>query len=186
MVTCTINDREIQAEDGKTILEVARDEGIHIPTLCYHKDLSPYGSCRLCVVEIVSGARPCLQVSCLYKITEGLVVNTDTDRVLQARKIIIELMLARCPESDILIKLAEEYKVTKVRIHHENESPCLLCGQCTRVCEEVVGMSAVNFANRGIRRRVQTPFDKVSDPCIGCSACAYLCPTHSINIEESY
>ena len=93
MVTFTINDREIQAEEGKTILEVAQDEGINIPTLCYHKELSPYGACRLCVVEIVAGARPCLQVSCLYKVTEGLVVKTDTERVLKARKIIIELML---------------------------------------------------------------------------------------------
>ncbi|MHB9030075.1 MAG: 2Fe-2S iron-sulfur cluster-binding protein [Candidatus Latescibacterota bacterium] len=185
MITCTINDISIKAEEGKTILEVARDEGIHIPTLCYHKDLTPYGACRLCVVEIVGGARPCIQVSCLYKVTEGLVVKTDTERVIQARKIIIELLLARCPSSEKLKKLAEEYGVSRVRIHHDDQSQCILCGQCVRVCAEVSGRKAINFANRGIRRRVQTPFDKISETCIGCSACAYLCPTRSIRIEES-
>ena len=105
MVTCTINDKVIQAEEGKTILEIARDAGIHIPTLCYHKELSPYGACRLCVVEIVGGARQCLQVACLYKVTEGLIVKTDTKRVVQARKIIIELLMARCPNSDKIKKL---------------------------------------------------------------------------------
>ncbi len=100
MVTCTINDMVIQAEEEKTILEVARDEGIHIPTLCYHKELTPYGACRLCLVEIVGGARPCHQVSCLYKVTEGLIVKTDTERVVRARKIIIELLLARSPDSE--------------------------------------------------------------------------------------
>jgi len=112
------------------------------------------------------------------------VVRTDTERVIRARKMIIELLLARSPESDKLKQLAKEYEVTGVRIHHENGSHCLLCGQCVRVCSEVVGMSAINFANRGNRRRVQTPFDKVSEVCIGCGACAYLCPTRSIKIEE--
>ncbi|MDP2982760.1 MAG: 2Fe-2S iron-sulfur cluster-binding protein [Candidatus Latescibacter sp.] len=185
MITCTINDKVLQAEEGKTILEVARDEGIHIPTLCYHKDLTPYGACRLCVVEIVGGSRPGIQVSCLYKVTEGLIVKTDTERVVQARKIIIELLMARCSDSDKINKLADEYGVTNVRIHHEDQSKCILCGQCVRVCAEVVGMSAISFSNRGIRRRVQTPFDKISETCIGCGACAYLCPTRVIHIEES-
>jgi len=186
MVTCTINDSVIQAEEGKTILEVACEKGIHIPTLCYHKELTPYGACRLCLVEIVGGDRPCLQVSCLYKVTEGLIVKTDTERVVRARKIIIELLLARSPDSEKVKKLAEEYGVTHVRIHYENQSQCLLCGQCVRVCAEVVGMRAINFANRGIRRRIQTPFDKIAEVCIGCSACAYVCPTRSIKIEEWY
>jgi bidirectional [NiFe] hydrogenase diaphorase subunit len=185
MITFTINDKVLEVEEGKTILQAAQDAGIHIPTLCWHKDLTPYGACRLCVVEILGGARPGLQVSCLYKVTEGLIVKTDTPRVIQARKIIIELMLARCSDSEKINKLAEEYGVTKVRIHHEDQSKCILCGQCARVCAEVVGMSAISFANRGVRRRIQTPFDKISETCIGCGSCAYVCPTHVIKIVES-
>ena len=184
MVTCTINDKVIEADEEKTILDVARDAGIHIPTLCSHKDLTPYGACRLCVVEIVAGARPCLQVSCLYKVTEGLVVRTDTERVVKARKIIIELLLARCPGSKKLKELADEFGVTDIRVQYEDESECILCGQCVRVCAEVVGRSAISFSNRGVRRRVQTPFDKISETCIGCGSCAYLCPTKIIRIEE--
>ncbi len=78
MINFIINDKELQVEEGKTILEVARDEDIEIPTLCYHKDLSPYGACRLCLVEIIGGGRPGLHASCLYKVTDGLIIKTDT------------------------------------------------------------------------------------------------------------
>ena len=184
MIQFTLDDKELTVEEDKTILQVAQDEGIDIPTLCYHKELVPYGACRLCLVEIVDGTRPGLQVSCIYKVTEGLVVKTDTEKVMKARKIIIELLLARSPQSKKLLKLAEEYGVTKVRIHYENQAECLLCGLCVRVCNEVVGRSAINFANRGINRNIQTPFHNISEVCIGCGACAYLCPTDSITIEE--
>lgn len=184
MVNFTIDDRELQVEEGRTILEVAQNEGIQIPTLCYHRELTPYGACRLCLVEILGGGRPGLQVSCLYKVTDGLIVKTDTGKVMNARKIIIELLLARCPDSEKLQKLAQEYRVTKVRISPKNQANCILCGLCVRVCAEVVGRGAINFAQRGIRRRVQTPFDKISESCIGCSACAYLCTAGAITIEE--
>ncbi len=185
MVNFIINDRELQVEEGKTILEVAQEEGIEIPTLCYHKELTPYGACRLCLVEIVGGGRPGLQASCVYKVTEGLIVKTDTDRIKKTRKIIFELLLARCPESEKIKMMAQEHGVTEKRISLEGKGDCIQCGLCVRVCAEVVGMGAINFANRGINRKVQTPFDKISDICIGCSACAYLCPTDAIKIEEA-
>ncbi|MHC4215716.1 MAG: 2Fe-2S iron-sulfur cluster-binding protein, partial [Planctomycetota bacterium] len=94
------NDIELEVEEGKTILEVAREQEIPIPTLCYHKDLSPYGACRLCLVEIVEGGRPGLEASCVYKVTEGLKVKTDTERVKRSRKIIFELLLARCGDAE--------------------------------------------------------------------------------------
>ncbi len=186
MINFIINDRELQVEEGKTILEVAMDEGIEIPTLCYHKELTPYGACRLCLVEIIGGGRPGLQASCLYKVTEDLIVKTDTERVKKARKIIFELLLARCPESEKIKKIAQEYGVTETRIRLKSKGDCIQCGLCVRVCAEIVGMCAISFANRGINRRVQTPFDEISDICIGCSACAYLCPTNAIKIEEAY
>ncbi len=186
MINFIIDDRKLQVEEGKTILEVAMDEGIEIPTLCYHKELTPYGACRLCLVEIVDGGRPGLQASCVYKVSEGLTVRSDTDRVIKTRKIIFELLLARCPDSEKINKMAQEYGVTEKRIRLKNKGDCVQCGLCVRVCSEIVGMSAINFANRGINRVVQTPFDEVSDICIGCGACAYICPTNAIKIEEAY
>ncbi len=184
MITFVMNDRELQVEEGKTILEVALDEGIKIPTLCYHKELEPYGACRLCLVEIIAGDKPGLQASCVYKVSGGLVVKTDTERVIKARKIVLELLLAQAPDSEKIKSLAEEYGVTETRIKRENTGNCIQCGLCVRVCAEIVGMNAISFANRGIKRTVQTPFYKISDACIGCGACAYICPTDAIQIEE--
>lgn len=182
MVNITINDKKLQVQEGRTVLEIATEAGIKIPALCLHKDLMPYGACRLCLVEITGGAKPGIQASCLYKVTEGLVVKTDTERVISARKIIFELLLSRCPDSEKVKELAEEYGITSSRITLKDKKTCVLCGLCVRVCSEVVGMNAINFTNRGSKRKVQTPFDKIADTCIGCGACAYLCPTHTITI----
>lgn len=184
MVNVIINDKKLQAEEEKSILEVALSADIKIPTLCYHKELTPYGACRLCVVEIVGGARAGLQAACLYKVAEGLVVKTDSQRVRRTRKIVIELLLAMAPDSDKLKALAAEYGV-KLRLKPKDKGDCILCGLCVRVCSEIVGMDSISFTQRGINRRVQTPFDKINNTCIGCGACAYLCPTGTIKIEQA-
>lgn len=185
MVNITINDKKFQAEDDATILEVALKAGIKIPTLCYHKELSSYGACRLCLIEIVDGAKPGIQASCTYRVTEGLVVKTDTERVKRSRKIMFELLLAKYPNSDKIKSLAQEYGVTETRIKRRQTSDCILCGRCVRVCAEVVGKHAISFTGRGSEKRVQTPFNKMSEVCIGCGACAYVCPTDIINVKEA-
>ena len=185
MVNITIDDRELRVDNAKTILEVALEAGINIPTLCYHKELSPYGACRLCVVEIIGGARPSLQASCLYKVTEGLVIKPNSERVRRTRKIIIELLLAMSPETERLKCLAEEYALPALRIKPKDKDNCILCGLCVRACREIVGASAISFKQRGLHRKVGTPFDKVNDVCIGCGACAYICPTGTIKIEQA-
>ena len=186
MVTLTIDGREIQAEEGKTILEVAGDSGIDIPALCHHDEVSPYGACRLCMVEITTGrGRKRLVTSCLYPVEDGLSVKTDTERVRNVRRTVIELLLARCPDSEVIQDWARKLGVSGGRFKaEEGNRKCILCALCNRVCQEVVGVSAISLANRGVERRMTTPFNDFSEACIGCGSCAYVCPTGAITVED--
>jgi len=188
-VTLEIDGKEVRAKEGTTILEAARSVGINIPTLCYHRALTPYGGCRLCIVEIFRGRRSRIVTSCVYPVEDGLVVKTKSDTVIRDRKMLIELMLARAPKAKAIQDLAKEYGVEKTRFKTEDpENLCILCGLCARVCEERIGVSAINFVGRGVGRKVQTPFqgtlDIDFDACIACGACAFVCPTEAIKLED--
>lgn len=184
MVTLTIDDQEVQVEEGKTVLEVAGQLGIEIPTLCYHEGLTPYTACRLCLVEVTDRGGRKLTASCGYPVEEGMVVRTNTPEVLEARRMIVELLLARCPGVERLRELADQLGVAKPRFEADDEKEeCILCGLCARVCDEVVGASAINFLNRGPDRIVTTPFGMPSEACIACGACAQVCPTAAIKLE---
>lgn len=175
MITLTINGLDVKVEEGTTVLEAARFWGIEIPTLCYHEGLTPYGACRLCVVEIGRGENTKLVSSCTYPAEEGLVVRTHSKRVVNARKMLVELMLARAPGSKTIQDLASSMGVTKVRFKVRNDD-CILCGLCVRMCEEQMGAKAIGFVNRGYKREVTTPFRLKSDVCRTCGACMYICP----------
>ena len=186
MVTLSIDGREIQAEEAKTVLEVAGENGIDIPALCHHEEVSPYGACRLCMVEITTRrGRKRLVTSCLYPVEEGLTVQTDTERVRNVRRMVIELLLARCPDSEVIQDWARRLGVSGERFKsEEGNRKCILCALCNRVCQEVVGVSAISLANRGVDRRMTTPFNDFSEACIGCGSCAYVCPTGAISFED--
>ena len=175
MVTLTINGTKVQAEKGSTILEAARLYGINIPTLCHHDELTPYGACRLCTVEVDDGKRTRLVASCLYPVKEGIKVRTNTDRVVKGRKLILELLLARCPNSKTLQDLASKMGLEQVRFKMENKD-CILCGLCVRMCAQQMGSGAIGFVGRGQIREVVTPFRMASEICRNCGACMYICP----------
>jgi len=181
----TIDGKEVDAEPGQTILEVARINGIHIPTLCYHPALKPFGACRLCSVEIERHGRKRVVTACNYPVEDGLEVRTNSPEIIEIRKMLIELLLARCPEEKRIQELAREYGVAEPRSRFtlENEH-CILCGLCARVCEELVGVSAINFIGRGVERKVGTPYEELSDDCIGCGSCALVCPTEAIRLNR--
>ncbi len=175
MVTFVLNGLEISVEKGTTILEAARFYGIGIPTLCYNEALSPYGACRLCLVEIGVPPRSRLVTSCTYEATEGLVVRTHSERVVKTRQMLIEMYLATCPSSKVIQDLASKHHVTRVRFRQKQEE-CILCGLCVRMCEEQMQAGAIGYTGRGDSRRISTFFDKKSEDCRFCGGCQYICP----------
>jgi len=188
MVTLTIDGKTVQAEQGSYVLASARALGIDIPSVCAHGAVEPFSACRLCMVEIRKKGWDAdwtkLVASCAYPVEEGLEVFTSTDRVIKVRRMLLELLLARCPESEAVKEWAQRYGVETTRFQ-ERARPdlCILCNTCTRVCEKL-GASAICASQRGKTKRVGPPFgDKPSD-CIGCLACALNCPTGQIRYED--
>lgn len=175
MVTLSINSLKVTVERGTTILEAAKSLGFPIPTLCHMEGLSAYGACRMCVVEIGEGSKAKLVSSCTYHVEEGLKVRTASARVIKARKLIIELLLASCPQSKTIQDLASAYGVRRQRFKQEYED-CILCGLCVRICEEQMMAQAIGFRGRGENRSIGTPFNIQSDVCRLCGACMYVCP----------
>jgi bidirectional [NiFe] hydrogenase diaphorase subunit len=175
MITVTINGLDVRVEEGSTILEAARFLGFPIPTLCHNDGLSPYGACRLCVVEIGEEPKSKLVSSCTYPVEEGLHIRTASERVVRARKMVIELLLASCPQSKTIQDLASAYGVRQQRFRQEYED-CILCGLCVRMCSEQMVAKAIGFRGRGKDRSIGTPFDMSSDVCRLCGACMYICP----------
>jgi len=175
MITLRINGLHVSVEKGTTLLEAARFYGFPIPTLCHMEGLSSYGSCRLCVVEIGEGPQAKLVSSCTYPAEEGLRVRTSSSRVVRARRMVLELLLASCPQSKTIQDFAAAHGVRQQRFKQEHED-CILCGRCVRMCEEQMMARAIGFRNRGEKRSIGTPFDLKSELCRLCGACMYVCP----------
>jgi NADH dehydrogenase/NADH:ubiquinone oxidoreductase subunit G len=175
MITLTMNGIPTIVEPGTTVLEAARFLGIEIPTLCHMDGLSSYGACRLCVVEIGPAPASKLVSACTYPAQEGLRVRTGSSRVMRARRMILELLLASCPQSKNIQDLAAAHEVRTQRFRQEHED-CILCGLCVRMCAEQMMAKAIGFRGRGEHRSIGTPFDVQSEMCRLCGGCMYVCP----------
>jgi bidirectional [NiFe] hydrogenase diaphorase subunit len=182
MVSFMLNGAQVQADPNWSLLEAIQFYGINIPTLCYNEGLTPYGTCRLCVVEISSGGRTKIVTSCMHPVREGLEVRTHSNRVMQIRKMILELLIARCPSSKKLQDMAALMELNEVRFKPLNDD-CILCGLCVRMCEEQMAAKAIGFAGRGTDRYITTPFDMTSEQCRKCGACIYICPVCELRCQ---
>ncbi|MFQ6615981.1 MAG: 2Fe-2S iron-sulfur cluster-binding protein [Fidelibacterota bacterium] len=183
MVGITIDNRKVEAREGTTLLDVFRNTGIKVPTLCAHEAVSPYAACRMCLVEVTVGKRTMLVASCSHPVSEGTVVNTSSERVMNARRMVAELLLARSPNAPAIQKIAGELGITRTRFKKRDET-CILCGLCVRGCEEIAGLGAISFAGRGVHTEMVSPFKVPSEVCAGCTTCVYLCPTDAIRLGD--
>jgi len=170
-----IDGKKVHAKEGATILEVARENGIYIPTLCHNDELKPSGVCRLCMVEISKNKRTKLVASCVYPVEKNLVVKTNSEKIRKIRRMIVELLWPTVPA------LAKEFEVEKSRFVPEH-TECCLCGLCVQYCAEVRKLNAVYFKGRGINREVAI-LPEMVDECAYCTKCYGLCPGGWIVIQ---
>ena len=187
MPTVTIEGKTVTVPRESTILQAARKAHVWIPTLCYHPTVSSLGSCRICMVEILGsdGSAGRLVTACNYPVRRDITVSVSSPRATKVRRGVIQLLLARSPESEQLQELARRMGVkgTPYPKLTESQRNCILCGLCVSVCEEVIGASAIGFAGRGADRAVAAPFREASETCIACGACAVICPVGTIQVR---
>lgn len=183
LVTLKIDGRILMAKPGAYVLQVAREAGIDIPTLCDHPDLEAVGACRLCMVEVTHrdwNGWHGLMTACLYPVSEGIEVSTRSPAVMEARQGILSLLAARCPTSERIQKLAKKYEASTDSLAIDNSGDkCIVCGLCTRVCE-TYATNAITTYSRGGQKKIG-PFDeKPPEECVGCGGCSIVCPTENI------
>jgi formate dehydrogenase alpha subunit len=205
MIFLTINGQSVQTYKGATVLEAARNAGVNIPTLCHLADLTPEGSCRICVVE-VEGARG-LVTACTYPVSEGMIVRTNSAAIREARKSVVELLLANHPQECLtcqrnldceLQTLANKLGVRESLFKGErrqfaiddnnpfiirDNNKCILCGRCVRVCQEVQCCNTLEWTERGFNTKVAPAFDEPmvdSSSCVFCGTCVSACPVGAL------
>jgi NADH dehydrogenase/NADH:ubiquinone oxidoreductase subunit G len=176
-VNIVIDGEKVQIEEGSTLMQAAKKLGIHIPSLCYHEKIKPHGACRLCIVEIEKKGRSKIVASCAFPVEEGLIVHTESPKVEQIKKNLVELYMALFPFNPEIKSLAKKYGLVSTRYKKEYNY-CILCGLCVRYCEEVKKNNAVGFIGRGINKRVAfIPESAYFKKCKDCMECMDICPT---------
>jgi aldehyde:ferredoxin oxidoreductase len=188
-IEITINDKRVTVLKDTFLLKAVQEAGFRIPTLCHHKDLTPTGICRLCVCEIEVRGRKRLVTACNYPVRSEIKVETHSERVKTHRKLLAEMYLGRWPNVPLVIDIAKRCGVIdgsrfKSELTDENPKACILCGHCVKACEEFIQEQILDFAGRGIKRHLTMPFGEVDPHCVGCTSCAYVCPTGAIEIID--
>jgi len=180
-VTLEIDGKEVTVDEGTNLLEAAKITGADIPTLCYHEDLKPRGTCRLCMVEVTKKGWPKLVASCCYPAEDGITVKTNTPEIEKIRKTIVELMMP-LTDTGPLDALASKYGLKDSRFKAERLE-CLLCGLCVRYCADIKGDNGVYFKGRGINREIALLPGQTAK-CVVCKECWELCPGRWIVTES--
>ncbi len=184
-VKVIINNKECVAEKGKFLIDIAKDNRIGIPHLCHHESLRGLNSCRLCIVEVTEGSRTRVVTSCTFPAMTDLIVQTNTDHIKKMRKVLMSLLVAETPDNVKIQKMAKAYGVADYSRYGMNKgNDCVMCGLCVKACEEV-NCSAIATVNRGVTKKIATPYETASKDCVGCGSCSYVCPAECIKIEES-
>ena len=183
-----IDGKPAEAKEGSFLLPALKAAGVTVPTLCAHKDLTPYGVCRLCVVEVEQKGKKKLVTSCNYPVRGELKVHTASEAVRKHRRLIAEMYLGRWPNVPLIKEVAKLCGVSSSRLRSpltdDNPKACILCGHCVRACKEFAQEKVLHFAGRGIKRHLTMPFGAADKTCIGCTSCAYTCPTGAIEIVD--
>jgi sarcosine oxidase, subunit alpha len=186
-INLTIDGRRVEADDRSMLIDVLNHTGIRVPQLCHHQSLTPSGACRLCIVEVTRddwNGKSKIVTSCLYPVEEGLKVSTRTAEVLKTRRNLLELYLAQCPGSKELIDLARQEGIDETSFTiSEGDNNCVMCGLCTRVCQDL-GPGAISTLSRGVDKFVGPGLDNIAAACTGCRACAAICPTGAIPVDQ--
>lgn len=176
-INIVIDGKKVQIDKGNTLMQAAKKLGIHIPALCYHEKIKPHGACRLCIVEVERKGKSKIVASCAFPAEEGLIVRTESPKVEQIRKNLVELYVALFPFNPEIKRLAKKFGLVTTRYKREYNY-CILCGLCVRYCEEVKKNNAIGFVGRGINKKVAfIPESAYFKKCKDCMECMDICPT---------
>lgn len=180
MINVEIDGKKCTCESGEYLYDVAKRNGIFIPVLCRHDAFEDHRACcRICIVEVEINGRTKIVTSCVYPIERDCIVRTNTDKILEERKVIYALLKKRAPESEL-----PEPEENLSMLKSLDSGKCILCGLCVQACDSL-GSGAISTVNRGTEKEVNTPYGNPALSCIGCLSCANVCPTGAIEFEET-